>query len=56
MTDELRDAILAGKTHSEIMELAMSRGMTRLETAAKKKVMAGVTSIEEVHRVLTTFA
>jgi type II secretory ATPase GspE/PulE/Tfp pilus assembly ATPase PilB-like protein len=56
MTDTLRDAILGGKSHNEIMDFAVTQGMTRLEDAAKARVRNGVTSIEEIHRVLTTFA
>jgi type II secretory ATPase GspE/PulE/Tfp pilus assembly ATPase PilB-like protein len=55
MDAELRDAILRGKTHAEMMELAKSKGMETLEMAAKSKVMSGITSTEEMHRVLTTF-
>jgi len=55
MDAELRDAILRGKTHAEMMELAKSKGMETLEMAAKNKVMSGLTSTEEMHRVLTTF-
>lgn len=55
MDAELRDSILKGKSHAEIMGLAKSKGMETLETAAKNKVMAGITSTEEMHRVLTTF-
>ncbi len=56
MTDPMRDAILSGKSHNEIVELASSQGVRRLEDSAKKKVREGTTSIEEIHRVLTTFA
>ncbi len=52
---EVRDAILAGKSHDEIVAVANSRGMQTLETAARKKVLDGITSVEEMHRVLTTF-
>jgi type II secretory ATPase GspE/PulE/Tfp pilus assembly ATPase PilB-like protein len=52
----MRDAILSGKSHNEIVELASSQGVRRLEDSAKKKVREGTTSIEEIHRVLTTFA
>lgn len=52
---DIRDAILKGKRHGEMMELAVSKGMSTLEASAKKKVLAGVTSIEELHRVLTSF-
>jgi type II secretory ATPase GspE/PulE/Tfp pilus assembly ATPase PilB-like protein len=53
--DEIRSAILKGQTHMEMMDLAKSKGMVRLEEAAIKKVLDGITSIEEMHRVLTVF-
>ena len=52
---EVRDAILKGKSHDEIVAVANSKGMRTLETAARKKVLDGITSVEEMHRVLTTF-
>lgn len=51
---EIRDAILRGDSHNQIMEIAISNGMKTLEASAKKKVLDGVTSLEEIHRVLTT--
>jgi type II secretory ATPase GspE/PulE/Tfp pilus assembly ATPase PilB-like protein len=53
---ELRDAVLKGKSHSELMEIAESKGMQTLERCAKQKVLDKITSIEEVHRVLTAFS
>ena len=50
------DAVLKGKSHNEMMQIAKSKGMKTLEDAAKNKVLAGITSIEEIHRVLTTFS
>ncbi len=52
---DVRDAILKDKSHRELMQLAQSKGMSTLEETAKEKVRAGITAIEEVHRVLTTF-
>ncbi|MCC7424101.1 MAG: type II/IV secretion system protein [Planctomycetaceae bacterium] len=51
---ELRMAILHGKGHAEIMALARSKGMLTLEDVAKRKILAGVTSISEIHRVLVS--
>ncbi|MFN0199369.1 MAG: GspE/PulE family protein [Planctomycetaceae bacterium] len=51
----IREAILHQKSHDELMEVARRTGMMTLEEAAKKKVRDGVTTIEEVHRVLTAF-
>ncbi len=53
--EDIRDAILTGKSHNDLMALARSKGMQTLEENAKQKVRDGITSIEEVHRVLTTF-
>ncbi len=53
--DDVREAILKGKRHAEMKEVAISKGMATLEQSAKKKVVAGVTTVEEVHRVLTLF-
>lgn len=48
----LRDAIIHNKSSKELQKVAVERGMTTLEEAAKKKVLDGVTTIEEIHRVL----
>ncbi len=55
VNDEIRRAILDGKSHKELQEVACSNGMETLEQAAKRKVREGETSLEEMHRVLTTF-
>jgi type II secretory ATPase GspE/PulE/Tfp pilus assembly ATPase PilB-like protein len=54
--EEIREAILHEQSHADLKQLAIEKGMTTLEDNAKKKVLAGITSIEEVHRVLTTFS
>eukprot|EP00913_Durusdinium_trenchii_P023368 g21946.t1 len=54
VSGEIREAIIKGASHSRIMEIAVANGMLTLEASAKKKVLDGVTSLEEVHRVLTT--
>ena len=48
----IRQAILAGKSASELRAMATSQGMATLEQAAAKKVLAGQTTVEEMHRVL----
>jgi len=53
--DEVRQAILDGRPQSELIQAARNIGMSTLEESAKKKVLDGVTTVEEVHRVLTTF-
>jgi type II secretory ATPase GspE/PulE/Tfp pilus assembly ATPase PilB-like protein len=50
--DALRTAILDGRSASEIEDLARRNGMRTLEESAAQKVLAGVTSVEEMHRVL----
>lgn len=52
---DIRQAILHGKSHDELRAMARERGMQSLEDAARKKVLSGVTSIEEMHRVMTVF-
>jgi len=48
----LREAILHGKSAGELRQLAINNGMQSLETVAMAKVRAGVTTLEEMHRVL----
>lgn len=50
--DELRDLLLQGKSGRSIYDRAREKGMTNLEDAAREKVLAGVTSVEEMVRVL----
>ncbi|MBM81017.1 MAG: general secretion pathway protein GspE [Planctomycetaceae bacterium] len=52
---ELRRAILGGASHDELEELAVNKGMQRLEDHACEKVLAGETTVEEMMRVLTSF-
>lgn len=52
MTEELRNAILQGATGRELHEVARRCGMQTLEQSALRKVRAGVTTFEEMHRVL----
>jgi type II secretory ATPase GspE/PulE/Tfp pilus assembly ATPase PilB-like protein len=52
---DIRDAVLKGKSHSQVLDIAKSKGMETLESAAKSKVLGQVTTVEEVHRVLTAF-
>jgi type II secretory ATPase GspE/PulE/Tfp pilus assembly ATPase PilB-like protein len=48
----IRQAILTGKSASELRAMATATGMATLEQAAAKKVLAGQTTVEEMHRVL----
>ncbi|MCA9007403.1 MAG: type II/IV secretion system protein, partial [Planctomycetaceae bacterium] len=49
---ELREAILRGMTQSDILKLASENGMTTMEESGKAKVLEGITTIQELHRVL----
>lgn len=48
----MREAIMRNKSSKELNHIATERGMMSLEAAAKHKVMQGLTTIEELHRVL----
>ena len=50
--DTVRQAILDGRPSSEIQRIAEAAGMRSLEQDAKRKVLAGESTIEEMHRVL----
>ncbi len=50
--DPVREAILHGKSGSEIATLSREQGLQMLSQSAINKVLSGVTSIEEMHRVL----
>ncbi|MGC1272219.1 MAG: GspE/PulE family protein [Planctomycetaceae bacterium] len=49
---EIRRAILDGAAQPEIAEIARQNGMKPLALAARDKVLAGVTSVNEMHRVV----
>ena len=51
----IRQAILEGKSAMEIRDLARSEGMMTLEEAMRRKVLRGITGIEEMHRVISTY-
>lgn len=55
MDSEIREAVLHGRSHDQMMTLARNKGMETLEEAARKKVLEGVTDMAEMHRVMTTF-
>lgn len=52
MDREIRRAILDNKPQSEIAEIAERNGMQSLRSAAREKVLSGVTSIGEMHRAV----
>jgi general secretion pathway protein E/type IV pilus assembly protein PilB len=49
---ELRMGILAEKSAKELRALLIQRGLLTLDQAAIRKVRAGITTLEEMHRVL----
>lgn len=49
---ETRDAILHKRSNNEIRDLSRGKGMQSLEQSAINKVLAGVTTVEEMHRVM----
>lgn len=50
--DEIRDAIITGKSADEIEGIARANGMASLAEDAFRKVIAGETSLDEVTRVI----
>ena len=51
MTSELRRMVLTGKHASEIQKTAIQHGLVTLRQDASEKVIAGLTTVEEVLRV-----
>ena len=51
--DDIRDAIMDDKSAMEIKKMAVAKGMNTLLDAAKLKVHQGLTTAEEVRRVIT---
>ena len=52
MDGDVRRAILDGASQSSIAQIAMQNGMRSLRTAARDKVLAGITSVDEMHRAV----
>ncbi len=50
--EQIREAILHGHSSKELTNIAIQHGLQSLEQSAIKKVLAGVTTVEEMHRVL----
>jgi type II secretory ATPase GspE/PulE/Tfp pilus assembly ATPase PilB-like protein len=50
--DEFRRLLLAGASREQILERARAQGMGSLRASAAKKVLAGQTTLEELHRLL----
>lgn len=55
MKDELSDALKPGVSSSEIEKLARRKKMVSIRQDALEKIEAGITSVEEVDRVLGVF-
>jgi len=51
MSDEIKECVLSGFTANEIQREAMRLGMQTLRQSGVKKVLEGVTTVEEVLRV-----
>ena len=52
ISDEVRPLILSKADSNQVKKVAISQGMIPLKQAAINKVLDGVTSIEEVMRVV----
>jgi type IV pilus assembly protein PilB len=53
VTDEIRNAILKKESAQKIKEIAKKQGMLTLRESALKKLLNGITTVEEVLRVTT---
>ncbi|MGE5246769.1 MAG: ATPase, T2SS/T4P/T4SS family [Verrucomicrobiota bacterium] len=56
LTQPIRDLIAANATENELRQAAISRGMVTLGRNALEKVVEGVTTVDEVFRVVETDA
>ncbi|MCA9113790.1 MAG: type II/IV secretion system protein [Planctomycetaceae bacterium] len=52
----VRDAILQGRSQDEILQIATEGGMCTLEQSIRRKVLAGETSLEEMHRMMAAYS
>jgi type II secretory ATPase GspE/PulE/Tfp pilus assembly ATPase PilB-like protein len=50
--NDMRELLLSGKPGRTVADLGREKGMMSLEEAAREKVLAGVTSVDEMLRVL----
>jgi len=55
-TQPIRDLIAANATENELRQMAISRGMVTLGRNALDKVVSGITTVDEVFRVVETDA
>jgi type II secretory ATPase GspE/PulE/Tfp pilus assembly ATPase PilB-like protein len=51
ISDEIRESILAHASTQEIRERAMQLGMTTLRQDGWRKILEGITTVEEIIRV-----
>lgn len=51
--DEIREGVLHGRSSKELVDLAIKKGMLSLDASAKQKVLDGITTVDEIHRVIT---
>lgn len=56
LTSELRQAIVNNESQDRLREVAISGGLLTLEGAARRKVLRGETSIEELVRLQSAFS
>ncbi len=56
MTPQLRQAVLRHTGQDDLREIALSEGLITLEDAARKKVLRGETSIDELIRLQVAFS
>ncbi len=49
----IREGILHGRSSRELTDMAVEGGMMTLEQSARKRVLNGKTTLEEMHRVMT---
>jgi type II secretory ATPase GspE/PulE/Tfp pilus assembly ATPase PilB-like protein len=52
VTPDLRKGILQEKPHDDLLEIARRDGMQTLDAMARRAVLDGVTTVQEMHRVL----
>jgi general secretion pathway protein E len=51
-TDAIRQAVLKNTDSSQVLKIALDEGMQTMATHGLKKAIAGVTTIDEVLRVV----
>lgn len=55
MNDEIKELIMTGNSTLKIKEAALRNGYLPLEVDAVRKVMDGITTLEEINRVLALY-